>query len=179
MFLRTLLGTLTFFRQWWNSVNEHLVIESAICLFSICSENLFNLLTTTTSGDPPSISPASVGFSFLHGFANDDYLHCSLTWREEKKFSNEVEAGQLSSFRFANIVLELSGEKNSLYCVSVLSEALSQKLTPRVARFFSVHDTKKGKKEPDEHKMYQLVIKYPKCIWNIPNRHKVNQHFPI
>jgi hypothetical protein len=33
-------------------------------------------------------------------------------------------------------------------------------LFSRVARFFSVHDTKTGK---NYHKMYQMVIKYPKC----------------
>jgi hypothetical protein len=32
-----------------------------------------------------------------------------------------------------------------------------------VARFFLVHDTKTGKNVPKEHKMYQMVIKYPKC----------------
>jgi hypothetical protein len=26
-----------------------------------------------------------------------------------------------------------------------------------------VHDTKTGKNVPREHKMYQMVIKYPKC----------------
>jgi hypothetical protein len=29
-----------------------------------------------------------------------------------------------------------------------------------VARFFLVHDTKTGKNAPNEHKMYQMVIKY-------------------
>jgi hypothetical protein len=32
----------------------------------------------------------------------------------------------------------------------------------RVARFFLLHDTKTGKNVPNEHKMYQIVIKYPK-----------------
>jgi hypothetical protein len=32
----------------------------------------------------------------------------------------------------------------------------------RVARFFLVHDTKPGKNVPNEDKMYQMVIKYPK-----------------
>jgi hypothetical protein len=36
-------------------------------------------------------------------------------------------------------------------------------LTTRVARFFLVHDTKTGKNAPNEHKMYQMVIKYPGC----------------
>jgi hypothetical protein len=27
--------------------------------------------------------------------------------------------------------------------------------------------------------MYQMVIKYPKSLQNIPNGHKINQHFPI
>jgi hypothetical protein len=30
----------------------------------------------------------------------------------------------------------------------------------RVARFFLVHDTKSGTNVPNEHKMYQMVIKY-------------------
>jgi hypothetical protein len=33
----------------------------------------------------------------------------------------------------------------------------------RVARFLLVHDTKTGKNVPNEYKMYQMVIKYPKC----------------
>jgi hypothetical protein len=35
------------------------------------------------------------------------------------------------------------------------------------------------KNVPNEHKMYQMVIKYPKCLLNIPNGHKIYQHFPI
>jgi hypothetical protein len=30
--------------------------------------------------------------------------------------------------------------------------------------FSLVHDTKTGKNVPNEHKMYQMVIKYPKCL---------------
>jgi hypothetical protein len=33
----------------------------------------------------------------------------------------------------------------------------------RVARFFLVHGTKNMKNIPNEHKMHQMVIKYPKC----------------
>jgi hypothetical protein len=33
----------------------------------------------------------------------------------------------------------------------------------RVARFFLVLDTKTGKNGPTRHKMYQRVIKFPKC----------------
>jgi hypothetical protein len=36
-------------------------------------------------------------------------------------------------------------------------------ITYRVARFVLVHDTKTGKNVPNEHKMYQIVIKYPQC----------------
>jgi hypothetical protein len=32
-----------------------------------------------------------------------------------------------------------------------------------VARFLLVHDTKTGKNVPNQHKMYQMVIKYPEC----------------
>jgi hypothetical protein len=32
----------------------------------------------------------------------------------------------------------------------------------RIARFFFVHDTKTGKNVPNEYKMHQMVIKYPK-----------------
>jgi hypothetical protein len=46
-------------------------------------------------------------------------------------------------------------------------------LLTRVARFFLVHDTKTGKNVPNEHKMYQMVIKYPKWLQNIPNGHKI------
>jgi hypothetical protein len=30
----------------------------------------------------------------------------------------------------------------------------------------------KPEKVPNEHKMYQMVIKYPECPWYIPNGHK-------
>jgi hypothetical protein len=50
----------------------------------------------------------------------------------------------------------------------------------RVARFFLVHDTKSGTNVPNEHKMYQMVIKYTKYPYvNIPNGHKIFQLFPI
>jgi hypothetical protein len=47
-------------------------------------------------------------------------------------------------------------------------------MTLRVARFFLVHDTKTGKDVPvpNEHKVYQMVIKYPQYPYNIPNGHK-------
>jgi hypothetical protein len=34
----------------------------------------------------------------------------------------------------------------------------------RVARFITVHDTKTGKNVPNKYKMYQMVLKYPKCL---------------
>jgi hypothetical protein len=49
----------------------------------------------------------------------------------------------------------------------------------RVARFFLLHDTKTGKNVPNEPKMYQMVIKYPKSPQTFPNSHKIYQHFPI
>jgi hypothetical protein len=33
----------------------------------------------------------------------------------------------------------------------------------RVARFFLVHDTKTGKRVPNEQRMYLMVVKYAKC----------------
>jgi hypothetical protein len=33
----------------------------------------------------------------------------------------------------------------------------------RVARFFLVQHTKPGKNIPNVHKIYQILIKYPKC----------------
>jgi hypothetical protein len=44
---------------------------------------------------------------------------------------------------------------------------------------FLVRDTKTGQNLPNEHKIYQIVIKYPKCPYNIPNVHKIYQHFTI
>jgi hypothetical protein len=38
---------------------------------------------------------------------------------------------------------------------------------------------KPEKNVPNEHKMYQMVIKYPKCLYNIPNGPKIYQHIPI
>jgi hypothetical protein len=49
----------------------------------------------------------------------------------------------------------------------------------RVARFFLVHDTKTGKNVPNEHKLYQMAITYPKCLTNIPNGQYKHKHFPI
>jgi hypothetical protein len=40
-----------------------------------------------------------------------------------------------------------------------------------------VHDTKKGLTVPNEHEMYQMVIKYPRCLSNIPNGHEIHQQF--
>jgi hypothetical protein len=47
----------------------------------------------------------------------------------------------------------------------------------RVARFFLVHDAKKVKNVPNEHKMSQVVIKYPEWAFNIPGGLKIYQHF--
>jgi hypothetical protein len=49
----------------------------------------------------------------------------------------------------------------------------------RVARFFLVHDTKTGKMYQMNTKLYQMVLKCPRCPYNIPNSHKIYQHFPI
>jgi hypothetical protein len=32
---------------------------------------------------------------------------------------------------------------------------------------------------PNEHKMYQMVIKYPKCPYNIPNGRKIYPFFNL
>jgi hypothetical protein len=47
------------------------------------------------------------------------------------------------------------------------------------ARFFLVYYTKTGKNAPNEQKMYQRVIEFPKCFYNIANGHKIYQHTPI
>jgi hypothetical protein len=47
-------------------------------------------------------------------------------------------------------------------------------LVGRVARFFMVHDTKTGKNVSNER-----VKNIPKWPQNIPNGHKMYQHFPI
>jgi hypothetical protein len=52
-------------------------------------------------------------------------------------------------------------------------------LGDRVARFFLVHGTKAGKNVPNEHKMYHMVIEYPKSPQNATDGHKITQHFPI
>jgi hypothetical protein len=38
------------------------------------------------------------------------------------------------------------------------------RLVARVARFLLVHDTKAVKNQPNEHKMFQVFIDYPKCL---------------
>jgi hypothetical protein len=45
--------------------------------------------------------------------------------------------------------------------------------------YFLVHDTKIGKNVPNEHKMYQRIIKFPQWLQNIANGHKIYQHFSI
>jgi hypothetical protein len=35
------------------------------------------------------------------------------------------------------------------------------------------------KNVPNKHKMYHMVIKYPKCPINISNGHTIFKHFPI
>jgi hypothetical protein len=47
-----------------------------------------------------------------------------------------------------------------------------------VARFLLVRDTKTGKNVHNEHKLYQMIIKYPKCPLNVQDGHKIYQHFP-
>jgi hypothetical protein len=47
--------------------------------------------------------------------------------------------------------------------VQAPGEASGVLVDGRVARFFLVLDTKTGKSDPKEHKMYQMVIKYPEC----------------
>jgi hypothetical protein len=46
-------------------------------------------------------------------------------------------------------------------------------------QIFLVHDTKNGKNIPNEHEMYQIVIKYLKSLLIIPNGHKKYQQLPI
>jgi hypothetical protein len=41
------------------------------------------------------------------------------------------------------------------------------------------HDTKTRKNVPNEHKMYQMVKKYPECLQNISNGHKIDHQFSI
>jgi hypothetical protein len=53
-------------------------------------------------------------------------------------------------------------------------------LTTMVARFLLVRDTITIKLYvPNEHRIYQMDIKYPKCSQNIPNGRKICQPFPI
>jgi hypothetical protein len=44
------------------------------------------------------------------------------------------------------------------------------------ARFFSVQTYQNGK---NDHKLYQTAIHYAKWPKNIPNDHKISQHFPF
>jgi hypothetical protein len=45
----------------------------------------------------------------------------------------------------------------------------------RVARFFLAQHTKTGNHVPNDHKMYQMAIKYSKWSQNIPNGLKIFQ----
>jgi hypothetical protein len=60
-------------------------------------------------------------------------------------------------------VSELSPQtKKKLYCAPHSFQITKTQILK--ARFFLVHDTKTGKSVPNEHKMYRMVIKYPKYI---------------
>jgi hypothetical protein len=42
-----------------------------------------------------------------------------------------------------------------------------------------IHDSQTRKNVPNEHEIYQMVIKYPTSPSNIPNGFKIYKHFPI
>jgi hypothetical protein len=46
--------------------------------------------------------------------------------------------------------------------VVLSNPALPQLRQTRAARFYLVHDTKKGKNVPNEHNMFRMVTTYPK-----------------
>jgi hypothetical protein len=56
--------------------------------------------------------------------------------------------------------------------VDFMNEFIFFSIFSRVARFFSVNITQTGK-------MYQMVIKYSICLYDIPNSRKIYQHFSI
>jgi hypothetical protein len=55
-----------------------------------------------------------------------------------------------------------AGKKDGTSCCSSLKAALPT-FQYWIARFFLVQHTKTGKNVPNEHEMYRVVIKYPKC----------------
>jgi hypothetical protein len=95
-----------------------------------------------------------------------------LEWKKAPIFDFLCERCQSSSFlmAFLNNWQQNSGTAKFFEQILIRS---------RVARFFSVQDTKTGNNVPNEHKVYQIVIKNPKCSENIPNGHKIFQQFPI
>jgi hypothetical protein len=49
----------------------------------------------------------------------------------------------------------------------------------RVARLFLVQHTKNGKYIPNDHRIERMASKYTEWPQNIPNGHKMYQHFPL
>jgi hypothetical protein len=49
----------------------------------------------------------------------------------------------------------------------------------RVARLFLVQHTKNGKYIPNDHRIERIASKYTEWPQNIPNGHKMYQHFPL
>jgi hypothetical protein len=68
-----------------------------------------------------------------------------------------------------------SSRQDSTFCIPLIANfffySLSDSETGLPDFSWYVHDTKTGTKIRNEHKMYQMVIKYPKCLENIPNGH--------
>jgi hypothetical protein len=49
----------------------------------------------------------------------------------------------------------------------------------RVARFVLVQTYQNGKNIPNDHKVYQVALKYEKWPQTTPNGHEIYQHFPF
>jgi hypothetical protein len=87
----------------------------------------------------------------------------------------------LTMFRPGN-AKKLTHSIHFIHCVprrrkSLFSASECNCVGNRVARYYLVHDTKTVKNVPNEHKMYPMVIKYPRCLQTIPKGHKVHRHF--
>jgi hypothetical protein len=87
------------------------------------------------------------------------------------KFSSYSESTQIEVEPLRAVLLFRIGPQVGLIVALRLGKlVLSTKNKPfvnlivsRVARFYIARDTKTRKNVPNEHKMYQMVIKYPKC----------------
>jgi hypothetical protein len=112
-------------------------------------------------------------FVFLHRLQNKNCL----STRRFNPLSQNLSDAQLVKYYIGKFTYCLILFVSSFSHYSALNPGCAKFISARVARFFILHDTKMGKNVPNEHKTYQMFIKYPKSLENITNGHKIYKKF--